>query len=194
VKKAFELYVIPKTDGGYALFSTPEAIHVMEEEYGDCVKQVIDWIIRRKNRIVSWVGQVLSKAHDYYVRLEDRIDPAERVLKAMASTNRFVVHGYASQEFQRLVRRQRLKHAFWFTIDFMLSGVVLLLTPVLAPLPGPNVFFYYPFLRVLSHYRAVLGATSGLDSTDIEFKSLPELRALEDNLPGLTRFLERMNS
>jgi hypothetical protein len=166
----------------------------MEEEYGDRVKQVLDWIVGRKNRIVSWLGQVLNKVHDYYIRLEDRIDPAERVLKAMASTNRFVVHGFAPQEFQRLVRRQRLKHSFWFSVDFMLSGVVLLLTPVFAPLPGPNVFLYYPFLRVLSHYRAVLGATSGLDSTDIEFKSLPELRALEDNLPGLTRFLERMNS
>jgi hypothetical protein len=194
VKKAFELYVIPRPGGGNSLFSTPEAIHVMEEEYGDRVKQVLHWILSRKNRLVSGIGQVLSKVHDYYVRLEDRIDPAERVLKAMASTNRFVVHGFAPHDFQRLVRRQRLKHACWFSVDFILSGVVLLLTPVLAPLPGPNIFLYYPFLRVLSHYRAVLGATSGLDSTDIEFKSLPELRALEDNLPGFTRFLERMNS
>jgi hypothetical protein len=192
--KPFELYVIPTAGGSYSLFSTPEAIHAMEEEYGDRVKQLIDWIRHRKNPVLAWMGRVFSMVHDYYVKLEDRIDPAERVLKAMASTNRFVVYGFAPQEFQRLVRSQRRKHIFWFTIDFMLSGVVLLFTPVLAPLPGPNVFFYYPFLRLLSHYRAVLGATSALDSKDIEFKSLPELRALEDNLPGLTRFLERMNS
>jgi hypothetical protein len=192
--KAFEVYVIQKRGGGYTLFSTPEAIQVMEEQYGDRVRQLLDWIIRRKNRPVSWLGRVLSKAHDYYVQLEDRLDPAERVLKAMASTHRFIVYAYAPEEFQRLVKRQRWKHIFWFSIDFMLSGVVLLFTPFLGPMPGPNVFFYYPFLRLLSHYRAILGATSGLVSSEIEFKSLPELRGLEDNLPGLTRFLERMNS
>src|SRR5688572_4145607 len=192
--KPLDLYLVPKRREGYVLFSTPEAIHAMEEEYGDRVRQLIDWIMRRKNRLVSWLGRVLSKAHDYYIRLEDRIDPVERVLKAMASTNRFVIYAHAPEEFQRVVRRQRWKHIFWFSIDFVLSGVVLVFTPFLAPIPGPNIFFYYPFLRLLSHYRAILGATSGLASSEIEFKSLPELRGLEDNLPGLTRFLERMNS
>jgi hypothetical protein len=46
---------------------------------------------------------------------------------------------------------------------------------------------------LLSHYRAILGALSGLRSSDIQFKDLPELRGLEDNLPGLARFLERMD-
>ena len=78
------------------------------------------------------------------------------------------------------------------SIDFVLTGVVIVFTPVLAPIPGPNVFFYYPFLRLLSHYRAILGAAAGLRSSDVQFKDLPELRSLEDNLSGLTSFLERM--
>jgi hypothetical protein len=91
-----------------------------------------------------------------------------------------------------VLRRQRWKHIFWFSIDFVITGVVIMFTPFLAPIPGPNIFFYYPFLRLLSHYRAILGAASGLRSSDVEFKDLPELRGLADNLRGLTNFLERM--
>ena len=36
-------------------------------------------------------------------------------------------------------------------------------------------------------------ALSGLRSRDVEFKDLPELSRLEDNLPGLSSFLERMD-
>jgi hypothetical protein len=75
----------------------------------------------------------------------------------------------------------------------VVSAIVLVFTPFLAPIPGPNVFFYYPFLRLLSHYRAIRGATSGLRSSGLEFKSLPEKSGLEDN-PRLARFLERIDT
>ncbi len=192
--KPLELYLIPGRRGRPILFSTAESIHEMEEDYGDRLRLIIDWIVRRKNPVAAWVGRVLSKAHDYYIKLEDKIDPVERVLKAMASTKAFMVYARDPAEFAAVLRRQRRKHIFWFAIDLILSGVVLLFTPVLAPIPGPNVFFYYPFLRLLSHYRAILGTTSGLRSSEIEYKSLPEKRGLEDNLSGLSRFLERMGS
>jgi hypothetical protein len=85
------------------------------------------------------------------------------------------------------------------------------ITPILAPIPGPNVFFNYPALRVLSHYRALRGARQGLSSLPIEYLRMPELADLETNLrapefddsavrayadklqiPGLARFRERM--
>jgi hypothetical protein len=143
--------------------------------------------------VFSWIGRGLRSIHDYYVRLEDKLDPVERVLKAMASTNHYTVHGQDRSEFHRVLRRQRWKHAFWFSIDFVITGVVITFTPILAPIPGPNLFFYYPFLRLLSHYRAIRGATSGLNSSEIQFKDLPQMIGLEDNFPGLARFLERMN-
>ena len=192
--KPLELYLIPGRGGRPILFATAEAVQAMEEEYGDRLRSVIDWIVRRRNRIVSWIGRVLSKAHDYYVKLEDKIDPVERVLKAMASTKVFIVYARQSGDFHAVLRRQRRKHIFWFAVDFVLSAVVLMFTPVLAPIPGPNVFFSYPFLRLLSHYRALLGTASGLRSSDIQYKSLPETRGLEDNPSGLSRFLERMGS
>ncbi len=186
-----DLYLLSTRNGRTVLFAAADAIAVMEEQSTDRVRQFIEWFARRPNRVLGWVGRTVRTLHDYYVKLEDKIDPCERVLKAMASTDRFVVHG-SKTDFQRGLKRQRLKHLFWFSIDFVLTGVVIVFTPVLAPIPGPNVFFYYPFLRLLSHYRAILGAASGLRSIDVQFKDLPELRSLEDNLSGLTSFLERM--
>jgi hypothetical protein len=197
--KTLDLYLIPTRNKRYVLFAPPEILKAIESNSDDRVLRFIGWFVKHRNRLIAWVGRVLRAGHGYYVKLEDRIDPGERVLKAMASTNRFVVHfirhengGQIAREFEGVLKRQRAKHIFWFSIDLVLCAVVLVFTPFLAPIPGPNVFFYYPFLRLLSHYRAIRGAKSGLRSSDIEFKSLPELRGLEENLPGLATFLERM--
>ena len=85
-----------------------------------------------------------------------------------------------------------IEHIFWFAVDLVVSGVVLVFTPFLAPIPGPNVFFYYPFLRLLSHHQALRGTKVGLTYQALEFKSLPGVSSVTDNLE-LTRFLERMD-
>jgi hypothetical protein len=187
-----ELYVVPVRGGRFTLFSTPETLADVEAQATNRVRQSIEWFVRRPNRVVAWAGRSIRTLHDYYLRLEDRIDPVERVLKAMASATSFLVNTRVPAQFQRILRRQRWKHVFWFSIDFVITGIVIVFTPFLAPIPGPNLFFYYPFLRLLSHYRSILGASSGLRSSDVEFKDLPELSRLEDNLPGLARFLDRM--
>ncbi len=187
-----DLYVII-VDKRHHLFSTPGAIAAAEAVSADRVRQFIEWIVRRRNRLASWIGRGIRSLHDYYTKLEDKIDPTERVLKAMASTNRFVVHSREDSVFRQLLKSQRRKHLFWFSVDLVITAVVIVLTPFLAPIPGPNVFFYYPFLRLLSHYRAILGAASGLRSSDIQFKDLPELRSLAENLPSLASLIERMD-
>jgi len=189
--KALDLYFIPSR-GRPLLFSPPDALAALDAESTDRIRQMIEWICRRPTRLVAWIGRGIRSIHDYYLKLEDKIDPVERVLKSMASTNRYVVHTRERGAFERELRRQRWKHMFWFSIDLVITGVVIVFTPLLAPIPGPNLFFYYPFLRLLSHYRAISGASSALNSRDIQFKDLPELSGLEDNLQGLARFLERM--
>ena len=193
MSKSLDLYLIPARSGQHVLFSPHDALTAIEAESTDHLRQSIDWFARRPNRVLAWIGRGIRSLHDYYLKLEDKIDPVERVLKAMASTNRFVVYTKVPMEFQRSLGQQRWKHVFWFSIDFVITGVVVIFTPFLAPIPGPNFFFYYPLLRLLSHYRAILGALSGLRSSNIEFKNLPELSRLEDNLPGLASFLERMD-
>jgi len=172
LKMKIELYVIPRQNGRPRIFVPAELLSSAESS--DRIRHGIEWLTSRQNRLIAWVGRSLRSAHDYYIMLEDKIDPEERVLKAMATTNQFVVYTQVPVEFYRELRRQRWKHVFWFSIDFLLTGVVIVFTPFLAPIPGPNVFLYYPFLRLLSHYRAILGALSGLKSRHIEFKDLPE--------------------
>jgi len=163
-------------------------MEALEATSGDRIRKFIAWLMRRPNRLVAWVGRVLNTGYGYYVRLEDRIDPIERVLKAMALANSIVIHfvripngGTIGAEFERVLKRQRVKHIIWFSVDIVVSAVALVFTPFLAPIPGPNVFFYYPFLRLLSHYHAIRGTTSGLRSNGLEFKSLPDKSSLEDN-------------
>ena len=104
--------------------------------------------MRRRNRFVAWVGRVINTGHEYYLRLEDRIDPTERVLKAMSRSAHMIVHhpswidAQARTRFESILHRQRMKHIGWFSIDLLVSAVVVVLTPFLAPIPGPNVFFY----------------------------------------------------
>ena len=198
--KSLDLYLIPTRKQRYILVSQPEALEALEAISGDRIRKFIAWFVRKPNRVIAWAGRVLNTGYSYYLRLEDRIDPIERVLKAMVLTDSVVIHfiripngGTIGAEFARVLKRQRLKHIIWFSVDIGVSAVVLVFTPFLAPIPGPNVFFYYPFLRLLSHYRAIRGATSGLRSGGLEFKSLPGKSGLEDN-PGLARFLERIDT
>jgi hypothetical protein len=194
-----DLYLIPTRRGRYVLYSRPEELEAIEAASGHRIRQFIAWFMRHSNRLIAWVGRVLNSAYKYYIRLEDRIDPQERVLKGMGLAGRFTVlfirkeeSGSIGSEFQGVLRWQRVKHIFWFIVDLIICSVVVLFTPFLAPIPGPNIFFYYPFLRVVSHYQAIRGAKVGLGYQDLEFKSLPGLSSLADN-PGLTRFLERMD-
>jgi hypothetical protein len=218
MRTSLDLYLIEARNRRFVLFSPLNIVEGMEEESGDRIVKGIAWFMRHPNRVVAWVGRVLKAAHEYYIKLEDRIDPGERVLKVMAAAEGFVVyHGpahdsaAASSQFRSLLRRRRIRQLFWFIVDLIISAVAIVFTPILAPIPGPNVVLYFPLLRMLSHYRAMRGASSGLHSVQIEFKCLPGLVGLEENLRtpsfdrravlamaeglkirGLEQFLERM--
>jgi hypothetical protein len=216
--KSLDLYLIATRNSRSILFSPPQAIAEFEEESKDRIVQTIEWFKRHRSRVLAWFGRVLERGHEYYSKLEDRIDPGERVLKAMASVQEYVVyHGLPhdsvdpKMRYRTILRRLRLKHSVWFGVDLAVSAVALVFTPILAPIPGPNFFLYFPMLRMLSHFRGMRGAKSGLHSVKIEFKYFPDLAVLEENLRtplldrrtiiamaeglnirGLEQFLERM--
>src|SRR5262245_56930759 len=125
---SLDLYLIPAR-GGHLLFSPPAALAELEVGSTDRVRQRIEWICRRQNRFVAWIGRGVRSLHDYYLKLEDKIDPVERVLKAMASTDRFVVFSGDQAAFHRVLRRQRRKHTVWFFIDFVITGIVIVFSP-----------------------------------------------------------------
>src|SRR5215831_245108 len=138
-----DIYLIPTRKGRYVLYSRPDVMEVLEAESGHRIRQFIAWFMRHSYRIIAWIGRALNSAYGYYIRLEDRIDPQERVLKAMGIAKRFTIHfirkengGSIGSEFYGVLRRQRLKHIFWFVVDLIVSGIVLVFTPFLAPIPG----------------------------------------------------------
>lgn len=59
----------------------------------------------------------------------------------------------ALDEFQGFLKRRQGKHRRWRVINL----VVALLGGLLTPLPGPNVFFFYPAARLLGHHFALSG-------------------------------------
>lgn len=216
--RELDLYLIETRTGRFVLFSPPDAVAAVQSSDSDRIRRFLEWLRSRKNRILGWLGRVLTTAHRYYEALEDRIDPLERVLKAMAGADRLIVYssparaaGDSADRLRALLVRQYWKHVFWIIVDGAISLGVGLLTPFLAPIPGPNVFAYYPLLRFLSHWRAWNGAAKGRDFTTFEIRSLPSLSALEENLrrprrdrqslrtaaeslnvSGLVQFVERM--
>jgi hypothetical protein len=214
MREPLHIYLIRTRKDRYVIFAASDSVARCENESGDHVRQGIAWVASRKTRPVAWFGRVLKKAHVYYVQLEDRLDPVERVLKAIACSRELVVHhapelgeAEASAELKSIMRKQRIKHTFWLVLDALFAPATLLL----APIPGPNVIGYYPCLRAYSHWRALRGTASALGSMPVQFKSLPDLSGLEENLQtprfdrdmvrnvmerlkvrGLDQFLERM--
>jgi hypothetical protein len=167
LNEKLEIYVSPGLSGRDVLFVPAQILAGVEASYR--MRKAVESLGGKKNRLAEWFGRVIRRLYDYYLKLEEKIDPVERVLKAMSTTNQFIVHTQFPDEFYRLLRRHRWKHIFWFSIDLVITAVVIVLTPFLAPIPGPNVFLYYPVLRLLSHYRAIQGASSGVRSHNIEF-------------------------
>jgi hypothetical protein len=190
--RSLEIYFIKVKAGRVALFATSDVIELFENESDDRIARMIGWLSNHRYRLVAWLGRVFHSARGYYVRLEARLDPVERVLKAMESAGSYVVLHSDSEDsalrrrqFFGYLRRQRAKHIFWFVVDLLLSIASL----AIAWLPGPNVVGWYPFLRSISHFRAFSGTLSALRSNRVEFKGLPQLHRLEENLqaPGFDR-------
>lgn len=214
---SLDLYLISGKRGKLLLFAPPSGLAEIESAQSDRIHKSILWLRARGNRIVRWLGRVLERAYHYYQRLEDKIDPAERAIKALAGCDRIRVYcsqrqkdGRAHDRFRQMLMWQRWKHTVWLFIDGILTVGVVALTPVLAPIPGPNVFFYYPALRLMSHFRAQLGARralaedievhtlTGLDDLERAIASVPSDKAAAKavargmSIEGFENFLERM--
>ena len=133
----------------------------------------IEFFIKKLAKGNSWWKNFLSglirTVRDTYFRLEDKIDPMERIFKRMGKSKSFKLFCSAKLKDSETIRRlnslliyQRRRHAIWLLIDTGLAIGALGLTPFLVPIPGPNIFLYFPALRAFSHYLACQGITNGL--------------------------------
>lgn len=152
--------------------------------------------------------------YQIYKKLESRFPLPERLCTALLSSEEIHIH-YSSEKkedqaahvLKHYLNHQRSKQRFWLTVDLALCC----LGGILAPLPGPNLFFYYPAARTFSHFRSWKGARKALQipwklhpSEQIrefehriqEKSSRNRCQAMEEmaqalDLPGLIDFLQK---
>ncbi len=181
-----ELYLIRTPRHRPTLFLTRRSINLCAATESNRFRRFIRRMMRSRNFVIRWVGRVTLGGYRYYQKLEDRIDPLERMIKALNSPHSIhVLHAPSSNpesQFRDLLRAQVIKHTAWLIVDGILTTVAAMFFWVLVPIPGPNVLFYYPALRLASHYRAMTGARRAFGSIEIKFDAMPDLARVEEDL------------
>ena len=109
-----------------------------------------------------------------YENLRKRLDYQERLCSQMRHTIELEVYhpsnlntAEARDKLLEFLRQRHRKHSRWLLIDALLAVLGIFLMPV----PGPNVFFFYPAARTLGHYLAREGAKRVLSLDTLSFHS-----------------------
>lgn len=166
-----------------------EDLPVPEGEAGRAQNRV-DRIIRSLAARGAWwaagMSRLIGAVRDGYYELQNRLDPMERVFKRMHHAGPMRVHfssslteSEARARLKSLLVSQRNRHAAWMIFDGLLALGTLPLAPFLVPIPGPNLFFYYPALRTFSHWLAWQGALAGLRHMPPQLLERNEIAGLE---------------
>ncbi len=124
----------------------------------------------------------------YYQLLEEKLDYQERLCNDLRYAEDLKVHHASSlrqeeaqRDFKEFLKRRYKKHFRWLWID----GVLAMLGGALTPVPGPNVFFFYPAARTLGHYLAMKGAKKVLTATSFSLQSEPLIDEIQERLDEL---------
>jgi len=153
--------VVLYTEGERSPLESPDSTKGLADKW-------VDWLTRRGTRAANFVKNLTIVVREYYNRLEYKIDPMERVFKRMRHASEIrlyyastLTETQAAELLEQLWGRERNKHLFWFGVDCAVTVVAILLSPILIPIPGPNILFYYPGLRTISHFLAWRGVLQG---------------------------------
>ena len=140
-----------------------------------------------QHQLSRW-QQLKSEVKRYYQLLEEKLDYQERLCSDLRHTDDLKVHHASSlgqekaqRDFREFLKKRYKKHFRWLWID----GVLAMLGGVLTPVPGPNVFFFYPAARTLGHYLAMKGAKKVLAATSFSLQSEPLIDEVQERLDEL---------
>ena len=121
-------------------------------------------------------GSLRRSIHDTYKKLVSKIDYHERLCSQLRHSSDLLVlypaemnPAEAEQKLLRFIRLCINKHTLWTYID----GLIAILGIALAPIPGPNIFFFYPAARSLGHYFASTGARKIRGLKNLRFQGDP---------------------
>ncbi|MYC80763.1 MAG: hypothetical protein F4X19_01555 [Acidobacteria bacterium] len=152
----------------------------------DRVDRIIRSLAEREAWWATWMSRLIRAVRDGYYELQNRLDPMERVFNRMRLAGPMRVHfssslseSEARARLKSLLAGQRIRHGAWMIVDGLLALGMVPLAPVLVPIPGPNLFFYYPALRTFSHWLAWQGVLSALRQMPPQLVAREEIAGLE---------------
>lgn len=150
------------------------------------VQKGIDLLKKHAPKVLAYLSKqrVLAQLADYKVKIE--IIPKRRRKKRKRWWRRRKKNFTATERrkrwtkrtFKVWVQKERGKRL----IFVLLEAMIIPLTPFMALLPGPNVFFYIPALLLYYHYTSFRGLSKvDVDHLDLEIVYQPELAESSEN-------------
>ena len=162
------------------------------ETSGGRIYPVVEIVSAPSEGLVTGSGRwsrIKKGVYQTYRRLMDRVDYHERLCSQLRHASDLqVVHPSAidsveaQDRLRDFLRSCYSKHSRWVGIDAILAIVVGI---PLMPLPGPNIFFFYPAARTLGHYLARKGAQHALNCDNLSFHSEPLIDQVQNHLQDL---------
>ena len=142
----------------------------------------------RLNRLPGPVSRLVAKILNAYSKFKENFDPQEIVCSTLRFSDRVtIVHpaeissGDAAEAYRLFLNASGRKHGFWMVLDAILASLGGLLTP----LPGPNLFFFYPAARAVSHYFARKGVNTAKAHDKKDFTTNPLLDNIQNSITDL---------
>lgn len=135
----------------------------------------------------GWWRRTRKTVWQTYERLRDKFDYSERFCGSLRHADSLcIVHSprlpseEAEKKLREFLQLSYSKHGRWLAVDGILAG----LGAGLFWVPGPNIFFFYPAVRALSHYLAWRGAAKALQSA-MSFEHDGRIDQVSANLDSL---------
>ena len=134
-------------------------------------------LLRLKNKIL-----------EFYAKFKERFDPQENVCSTLRFADEItVLHPDSFTEIEAGKRLNEFlsssgkKHLVWLCVDTILA----MMGGILTPLPGPNLFFFYPAARAVSHYFAGKGVANAKALERKAFTANSLLDTIQENITSL---------
>ncbi len=149
-----------------------------------------------KSKLPGIVLRLKEKILEFYKKFKERFDPQENVCSVLRFADRItIVHPKSISEteaeaiFKSFLSHSGKKHTVWMFLDSILAMMGGILTPV----PGPNLFFFYPATRVVSHYFARQGIKTAKAINKKGFTINSLLDTIQENLENLNTVEAEIN-
>ncbi len=153
-------------DGGGPIRFVPRTLHRLRVKFHQVVSEAErerrlaradspsrGWFGRLRSRAMRWVAESIAEQRLlWHLRRQDHaclFHPDDMEPPAAIA----IMRKQLGRDFD--------KHKFWLIFDTL----GLLVSFILVPIPGPNLFLYYFAFRVVGHFLSVRGARQGLNVT-----------------------------